>query len=262
MARTLRPSAPDPELERLQKLLQLLGYGEDVLVTGFSSASTWSAVELFQLQHVGPDGEQLSADRVVGDRTWWALENPSGSRQRSGFPLIEVPGLTLGRAQMLELLRAEYEKDVHEDPDGSNRSPEIDGYWGSTGLLGKAWCCAFVSTMLRRALGRYPLDRHWVGVQKMARAAEALGMITRHPRPLDVFIQLKDSGKGHTGFASAFDRAGNFATFEGNCGNRLKNGRRRAQNVDLWIDVFQDGQPPIFQELDPGSELVAAAGTR
>ena len=241
-----------------------MGYGQQLQVSGFPSAELWSSVELFQLQHVDRRGVPLEADGVVGPDTWWALENPSGVSQRNGYTLALPPRakLTPVRVKLQDILVAEYRKDVKEIPDGSNRAAgTIDTYWGTTGIIGQPWCCALVSEMLRRALGRYPLGEHFVSVQEMYQRALELGLVVKHPRPFDIFIQLKSGGKGHTGFGSAFSVNGVVATLEGNAGNRYKHGRRYLDTITAWIDPFRDAQVQLLQEL-PELEQLEASATR
>lgn len=261
MPKTLIPTPPDPDLETLQRTLQRLGYGANLVAHGYPSAELWAAVGLFQMQHLGPKGLPLAADRVVGQDTWWALANPSGPRQRSGFTLAACAraDLTQERQLLQDVVLGEYRKDVYESPDGSNRGTQIDTYWGNTGLLGKPWCCAFVSEMLFRAVGHYPLGRHHTSVLAMVQEAERLGRINRSPRPWDVWAQLHADGTGHTGFGSALDPNGITATFEGNCGNRLKHGRRELTTLTVWINPFGDKQAQVFQDLPELAELQAQA---
>lgn len=238
----------------MQRRLQQVGYGAGLQATGYYDAPTAAAVYLFQLQHVGPDARELVADRVVGPATQWALDHPSGGAQRSGYALAVATAVLPSRLLLLEALVEEYRRNVFEDPDGSNRSPHIDGYWGSTGLIGLPWCCTFVSTMLHRALGRYPIGGvHHTSVQTMYRQAVQLGLITTRPKPGDIFCQLHEDGTGHTGFGTAFSLpltgAAMAATIEGNCGNRLKHGRRDRLTIEAWIDVFQDDQEEVFQDI-------------
>lgn len=264
MPKTIYPTPPDPDLEQLQRTLQRLGYGQSLQVTGYPSAELWAAVALFQMQHLGPDGLFLSPDRTVGNDTWWALANPSGPRQRSGYGLALPPRaqLTAGRLALQDVAVAEYRKDVHEDPDGSNRSPQIDSYWGNTGLLGKSWCCALVSTLLQRALGHYPFGYHQTKVADMVDFARAHDQITRVPKPFDIWAVVHPDRTGHTGFATVLDdQAQVMATLEGNCGNRFKHGRRPLSPDLIWLDPFQDEQPPIYQRLAE-LEALAALTTR
>jgi hypothetical protein len=264
MPKTIQPTAPDPDIEQLQRTLQRLGYGQGIQVTGYPSQELWSAVALFQMQHLGPSRLPLEPDRIVGQSTWWALANPSGPLQRSGYALALSPRdqLTPGRLALQEAFVAEYRKDVHEEPDGSNRGPQIDSYWGNTGLLGQSWCCALVSTLLLRALGHYPLGYHHTSVSGMVAWAKAHDRLTRVPKPMDIWAIVHADGTGHTGVAPAIDDlASVFATFEGNCGNRLKHGRRQFADALFWIDPFQDEQPPLYQRL-PELEQLAAQATR
>lgn len=260
---TIRPTEADHNILLLQQQLQRVGFGGSFRADGFPSAELWDSVRLFQMQHIGPNGLALGVDGVVGPGTWWALDNPSGAPQRNGFTLALPLTGTLKplREQVMTVVVDEYWKDVHEDPDGSNRSKVIDTYWANTGIIGQPWCCAFVSTMLTRALKRHPLGAHYVSVAKLVNRARELGLITKYPRPWDLFAQLRADGSGHVGFASAFSHDGVFASFEGNCGNRLKHGRRYTDTVSAWIDPYRDGQSEIFRELPELAEL-AAAGTR
>lgn len=262
MPKVLQPSLPDPDIELLQRTLQRVGYGQQLTVDGFPSAELNAAVALFQMQHIGPDGVFLNPDRIVGQSTWWALANPSGARQKNGFPLAFAPraSLTPDRIRCLDLLLAEYRKDVHESPDGSNLGPEINTYWGHTGLLGKPWCCAFVSELLFRSLDHYPFGRHHTSVSEMVAAAQQMGRVTRSPRPLDIWCQLHSDGTGHTGFGVAIDRdQGVAATMEGNCGNRLKHGRRAFPTLTIWLDAFNDKQPEVYQPLPELADLETLA---
>ncbi len=264
MPKTLQPTPPDPDIEQLQRTLQRLGYGQSLQVTGYPSEELWQAVALFQMQHLGPNGLFLAPDRTVGNDTWWALANPSGPPQRSGYGLALPPraDLTPGRLALLDVYVAEYRKDVKEVPDGSNRGPQIDTYWGNTGLLGKSWCCAQLSTLFLRAMGHYPFGSHQTRVEDMVHWAQAHDRITRVPKPLDVWALLHPDGTGHTGVATALDDLAQvFATLEGNCGNRFKHGRRQLGPELFWLDAFQDDQPPIYQRL-PELEALAAQATR
>lgn len=262
---TLRPLVPDPHVLELQRTLLSLGYTDNGMVeSGLFDEATKQSVELFQLQHVDQRGLPLTADGIVGKNTWWALLNPSGDAQRSNVPPSSVEGLTTTRQKLLELLYAEHAKPVFEVPDGSNRSKDIDGYWGNTGLRGQPWCCAFVSWALFQALGRYPITRHHTGVQVMWLDAKRLGQEVQDPKPGDVFIQIKSGGKGHTGFVAGVSRDGNtIYTCEGNCGNRLKLGQRPRSSIHHFIDPIADSQPLDFKRgVDLDFELVGEDDTR
>ncbi|MGB5643476.1 MAG: CHAP domain-containing protein, partial [Gammaproteobacteria bacterium] len=202
MTKTLRRLPVDENVVKLQKLLSSNGYFADRLPPhGIFEDITHENVVLFQQQHIDKDGVPLEADGVVGNKTWWALKHPSGNAQRNHFQAIIPSGLTSTRQQLLELIFEEHAKPVFEVPDGSNRSPHIDYYWGTTGVIGLPWCCAFVSWALFEILGSYPINgRHHLGVQDMWREARQNGLGTPEPKPGDIFIQVKESGKGHTGF--------------------------------------------------------------
>lgn len=241
MPKTLRRLKPDPAVVRLQTVLAANGYFRaSTPAHGIFEDVTHAEVELFQLQHQGPDGRPLTVDGIVGSSTWWALGNASGDAQRSHLAAVIPDRISQIRRTLLEVILAEHEKDVREVPDGSNRGPHIDGYWGDTGVIGQPWCCAFVSWALHETLGRYPIaGGHHLGVQTMWRAARQAGLGTPEPKPGDLFIQIMAGGKGHTGFVIGVTPDGSaIHSCEGNVGNRLKVGKRQRDTIDHYIDCL------------------------
>ncbi len=250
---TLKELIRDPDVLHLQRLLLSNGYVDGGLsVTGFFDEVTARNVTIFQLQHLDERGEQLEATGVVDAKTWWALEHPSGEAQHSALTVQTSEGLTEGRRRLVEMLVEEHAKPVFESPDGSNRSEDIDRYWGETGLTGLPWCCAFVSWALRENFGESPIGgNHHLSVQAMWRESRRLGFEVPDPKPGDLFVQIRAGGKGHTGFVVGVSYEDDLIyTCEGNCGNRLKLGRRRREQVDHFIDYLQDGQSLNFDRFD------------
>jgi hypothetical protein len=245
---TLRAGARGDSVVELQRILLSLGY-TDFSITGVLDEATNQAVELFQLQHIDSSGRPLASDGVVGPKTWWALDNPSGDAQESFMPTPPVGGLTPTRRKLLEILDREHQKPVSESPDGSNRSKDIDRYFGNTGLRGQPWCCAFVSWALERALGEFPIGGiHHPGVQRMWVMANDLGMAVDQPKPGDLFIQIKSKGTGHTGFVIGVSEDGRSVyTCEGNAGNRLKYGQRQVSTIHHFVDCIADEQDEHFE---------------
>jgi hypothetical protein len=251
--RTLRKLPPNRDVRLLQKLLHSNGYLRDALpADGLFDQVTNDEVVLFQLQHIDEQGQPLKSDGEVGPLTWWALKNPSGESQRNHFEGVIPDGLTNTRNQLLSLVIEEHGQPVFEIPDGSNRSPDIDQYWGNTGVLGKAWCCAFVSWALLEVLGELPIEgKHHLGVQRMWRAAKRQGMGIEQPKPGDIFVQIKSGGTGHTGFVvGASEDDQHIYTCEGNTGNRIKIGKRAADTIHHYIDCLGDGQGAGFEHRD------------
>lgn len=265
MPKELRRLDPDPDVLRLQRILTSLGYFQDrIPPPGIFEDVTHENVMVFQLQHVDEQGKPLEADGIVGEKTWWALENPSGDAQRNHFQPVIPEGLTTKRRQLLELIYEEHAKPVQEIPDGSNRSPDIDSYWGHTGVIGQPWCCAFVSWALNEVLGILPIEgKHHLGVQNMWRAARRADMETTAPKPGDIFIQIKSGGKGHTGFVVGVSVDGeSIYTGEGNCGNRLKIGLRKRSSINHFIDCIKDDQTTEFSRSTFDVQAVDTHGTR
>ena len=263
MKPTLRAGDTGAAVTELQVILVANGY-EGVPDNGVMDAATVAALELFQLQHIGQDGKQLVSDGVCGPKTWWALEHPSGEPQRNHIAAVTDNELTQIRAALLLSLKAEHAKPVFEQPDGSNRSKDIDRYFAGTGVLGKAWCCAFVSRTLKDLLGKNPIGgRYFLGVQAMYVDARDLGLIVQDPKPGDVFVQIKTAGQGHTGFVVGVSADGKtIYTCEGNCGNRLKMGRRWRDTIHYFIDPIDDGQGLDFTRRPNAGDDSAGSGTR
>jgi peptidoglycan hydrolase-like protein with peptidoglycan-binding domain len=265
MPRKLERLAADLDVVQLQRLLSSHGYFQNrIPADGIFEDVTQENVELFQLQHVDKQGLQLKADGVVGNKTWWALKNPSGEAQSNRFQPVIPDGLTVKRQQLLEVIYEEHAKPVREVPDGSNRSVDIDRYWGPTGVIAAPWCCAFVSWVLNDVLDSYPIGgKHHLGVQKMWREARVAEMEVTDPKPGDIFIQIKSGGKGHTGFVTGVSENGkSIYTGEGNCGNRLKIGLRRNNSITHFIDCIRDGQSMEFATSTFDVKAVDGQGTR
>jgi hypothetical protein len=261
---TLRLGDRGPLVTQVQGILAQQGY-QDVPRHGVFDEAMLRVVELFQLQHVDERGLALSSDGKIGSHTWWALLNPSGDAQKLNLTPPPPVGLTAARTSLLALLDKEHAKPVFESPDGSNRSADIDRYWGRTGVIAQPWCCAFVSWALNEALQQLPIGgKHHVSVQGMWVVAKELGMAVSAPKPGDVFIQLKSAGTGHTGFVVGVSKDGQtIYTCEGNCGNRLKYGMRSASSIHHFIDCIRDGQGDGFARgTDLKFEDLSAEGTR
>ncbi len=265
MPKTLRQLSADSEVIKLQHLLSSQGYFKDRSPShGIFEDVTHENVVLFQLQHIDRHGVPLEPDGVVGTSTWWALNNPSGEGQRNHFNSIIPGGLTEQRERLLELVFEEHDKPVFEVPDGSNRSSSIDLFWGDTGVIGLPWCCAFVSWALFETFGLYPIGgKHHLGVQRMWREALRQGLKSASPKPGDIFIQIKGNGKGHTGFVVGISQDENHIyTCEGNCGNRLKIGKRSRASINHYIDCIGDDQDNQFGRVDFDVRNVKSDGTR
>ena len=76
-------------------------YGAD----GKYGDTTIREVKKFQSTHTGPDGKQLVADGVTGQKTWWALDQAIEDLDPQPEPvklyIVTVPHLTLEQAEEL-----------------------------------------------------------------------------------------------------------------------------------------------------------------
>jgi len=134
---------------------------------------------------------------------------------------------------------AELNKNVVESPEGSNRSLEIDKYWGDTGIIGQPWNMAFVSYCLSQTKNweKYSKKYH-LSVLSFWKEANSKGWSVNKPESGDIFIMIKSQsrGTGHVGFIQRVEGDTLF-TIEGNSGNRLKANKRKLSTVNHFVRV-------------------------
>lgn len=232
------------------------------------------AVRYFQQTHLDPSGTFLKSDGVVGERTWWALNNPSGNRQRSNIVPSMPANLLPKRTRILQVALAEHTKAVREQPDGSNRGPEVDKYlppWHRTRGKGPAWCCFFYSWVVQQALGAFPLGTRVGAVVRARELAVERGLWTPktvpggRPYPGDAFVMEHGDGTGHIGFVLRTSVDGkSINTIEGNSGNRVKVGLRSLSNRDIvgFIDNVRDEASNDFERGVLTASKLDGSGTR
>ena len=252
------------EVKVLQRLLKDQGYFKGAVKGNFLKL-TKEAVIYFQQTHLGPDGENLASDGVVGTNTWWALRHPSGSPQRSGLP-GEIPkGLTPKRQAVLRVALAEHAAGVKEIPDGANSGDGVDKYI----LAGTqpAWCCYFWSWVDKQALGSYSLKARLGRVSTAFEKARSRKFARQKgdymPIPGDAFImatsdaekgKYKFTGNGHIGFVLRVEvkngKAVAINTVEGNSSNRVKLGSRKLSDAAIvgFINNFGKNEQPTGWE--------------
>ena len=156
-------------MEQLHQSLTENGYdcGEDAhSVPVVFGPETEAEVKLFQAGHSDSTGRPLIVDGVVGPETWWALAHPSGGQQSGLVALPDMPvqaATNVVAAAALASAWEELRRGVREQPDGSNRGPEVDLYTGVTGEGdGPPWCAYFVSWNFKSAR-RLPFREGWGG---------------------------------------------------------------------------------------------------
>jgi hypothetical protein len=259
----LREGDSNDDVKVLQSLLRSQGHFDGPIKANFGPATT-KAVIYFQMTHLDSQGGPLEADGIVGDKTWWALQNSSGKAQSSGLPALVPKGLSAERTKVLEWAANEHVMGVKETPDGSNWGQRVSHYIKTCGLNSPApWCGCYVSTAIYEALGYFPLDKPQPHVQTFLNRAKSAGVFHSKeiysPIPGDIFIFAHPDGTGHTGFvasvAASIDPQ-QFNTNEGNCGNRVKFGRRSVSErylvgfVNLWGDNFRGFEARLISAAD------------
>lgn len=246
-------SASASAVMEVKRILESHGFWKGSVGTPRFGKRLHDAVVYWQQTHIGPNGRPLKDDGVVGEKTWWSLDHPSGKSQRS-FLIPKVPlGLSVERALLLNTAIGQH--GVREVPNGSNRGPGVDQFLPSwckkKDGKGPPWCCFFVSWGCKSALGNYPLGG-WIGsCKKAASVAEERGLWVPRgqgkPTPGDAFVMLhrdedgKLTGTGHIGWVVRVSADySEFETMEGNCGNRVAAKCREVDTVEGFIKFVPD----------------------
>jgi hypothetical protein len=187
--------------------------------------NTESAVKLFQTRNTDIAGNSLVADGQIGAITWAVL---FGDRQVKNETEVKSPLLAAA------LMKAITQINVVEQPRGSNRGPEVDGFLRSVGLNpaegNYSWCAAFVYWCFKEAASAInvsnPVIRtagvldHW-NRAKCTRITKALAISEPDQvAPGSIFIIDHGGGLGHTGIVESVN-GGNLVTVEGNTNNGL-----------------------------------------
>ncbi|MDZ7581788.1 MAG: peptidoglycan-binding domain-containing protein [Deltaproteobacteria bacterium] len=280
MPSTLRFGAKGPEVADLVNLLTSRGCAPRPPVTS-SAPKFGRAIEnmvlYFQMTHQGPDAKWLAVDGVVGKDTWWALKNATGGAQRSFLEAGIPQGIVGQRRSVLDT--AVREHGVREDADRPNRGEEVDKYLpaevaASASKPGPPWCCYFVSWVIKEVFGRHLLGQPVASVHSAWQHARRLKRWEpkgqeREPTPGDAFVLLhKDPRQGwctgHIGFVLQVAGDGrSYNTVEGNCGNRVKIGRRNMDDPLLrgFVNIIGD-HPEFTRGSLRGAQNLGAHGTR
>lgn len=274
--RVLRRGSKGPDVVELKRLLASQGMWPATQLGVRFGPKTKGAVEYFQSTHLGPQGRPLGVDGRVGPSTWWALRNPTGTPQRSGLASNKVPaGIGEGRAAILRVALAQH--GIKERPNGSNRGTTPKGgvdkftpAWSRPGPKGPAWCCFFVFWCVKDALGRYVLSRRHGSCHKASKEAKVKKVwIPNKPGTIPVpgmgAMILRPGGTGHAFLIYRVSRDGLVVnTAEGNCGNRVKVGKRRLDDGTItgFIDFCPHEPTTGFQRGLVAAASSAGDGTR
>jgi hypothetical protein len=241
------------------------------------------AVVSFQASHVGSDGKPLKAIGRVGQRTWWALYNPSGPAQRAFMEL--TPGAKpfvcdpkSDRGRVLSAGLKLWREGVREIPDGSNWGDGVSKVLANAGGP-RFWCCHLIGHVFMLGTGEYLWEKDWGLVMGLWNEAKRRGCAFEKssgyvPRPCDLGVTLyrnskgRLTGSGHIWFnvnlGPKSGRGRDYNHLGGNEGNRLKLGIRNTADESLfgWINPFGDGPGTEVCEVLPfqrNAEKAAAA---
>src|SRR3990172_3760306 len=169
--RILKLGCKGEDVESLQERLRVLGYFADTSYTfGVFDRVVAMGVALFQTQHLGPDGKFLNSTGVVGEKTLWGLNHPSGRAQKSGFIPLYPPDLPNKRLKVMQICVELHQAKVREIPPGSNWGDGVQQFGGKKGW---AWCSLSATWVLRKAEVDVP---HFASVWQLWKWAEKKGM--------------------------------------------------------------------------------------
>jgi hypothetical protein len=269
---TLAYGAEGEHVKVLQSLLRSSGMF-DGLIGGNFKTKTKNSVIYFQQTHLGPNGENLEPDGIVGPATWWALDNPTGAPQRSYIDPRIPDGLSDIRVKILEKVLAEHRAGTKEVPDGANWGDGVTKFLVGVGPV--YWCCYFYSWGLKEATGEYPLGKRHGHCKTLWEEAKEKGKAFLKnkytPIPGDAFVLLfknssgRYTGAGHIGYVLSVSADGKyFNTVEGNAGNRVKVGTRSISESTLAGFINLHDQDTNFERvlLKGESTSSSTSGTR
>jgi hypothetical protein len=223
---------------------------------------TLAAVRSFQACNVGPDGEHLAPDGVVGPRTWWSLEScgydvadhPPGFTEA----LPDMPAQAASNsvaAAALASAWSELRLGVGEAPNGSNRGPRVDLYTGFAGkppeVVGPPWCAYFASWNFAKAPGGSPFGRlggaleivdycreHFPGSVVDVSDPRSLARAVPLVQAGDLGVVDTGGGHGHV-FQVAAVLGGEVWTVEGNSGNAVRARKRLVSSARWYVNFNQ-----------------------
>lgn len=285
--KTLRPGMTAPEVLILRSLLSSQGYdggaaGKTNAQKAFFDAPLAGQVFTFQAQHVDEFGKWLETDRVVGDLTWWALNNSSGQAQKKGSPLprmVKAPeaGLSPARLAVVKIALGYFRAGIKESPNGANWGGGVEKFLTHAGNGPQPWCMHFLSHVFKEATGAYPYGYDHGGVYKFWTEAKKRG--DAHPigdgyvpRPGDfgAIIYPGPKKEGHIFVVTAVEKGTalgyRFNAAGGNEGNAVKFSIRLswAANFVGFVNLYgDDAQPYTPQGLQHADEAITdLKGTR
>lgn len=249
---TFTEGQTDPAIGIAQRRLSELGYGP-LSGTGTFGPKTKEALGSFQTEHALPN--QAAIDLPV----WRELLGTALAH--TGSAAIEAEKVSLRNAVetgMGAVASASRDRvravtteaiswlGIREQPEGSNRGPEVDQLVGTAGVY---WCALAVSNWLKRGLAvsawsQVPFGRE-LALCNDIRAWGVQGgrflTVGATVPPGAIFVQNKDGthttpevafAKGHTGFVLE-DLGDRVRTIEGNASNSVKSNVRGKGDADM-----------------------------
>lgn len=174
---------------------------------------TFTALQTFQANHVGPDGYLLKPDNDLGPMTRWAQD-------------VE----TLHSEQRTVIFAALSYRGVRETPPNSNRHPRIDPL---VTACRRQWGVPYCACGLSEALSSVREIRY-AGALGLVRMLEPI----EEPEAACAFSYPTGGGRGHCGLVTGVS-ATEVMTFEFNVNGGCSWGRRSREGLTFgrWVRV-------------------------
>ncbi|MEZ5573054.1 MAG: CHAP domain-containing protein [Halioglobus sp.] len=206
---------------QLTTVLQRLGY-LDKTSSVFNHAVR-RAVKEFQSRNLDSRGRPLVCDGIVGELTWWALNNPNVNNATAATDFLAPTsgGSVTGRAALAVAL-SEMQHGAREI-DANNDGPFVQKYLNCITTTPQMWCAAFVSwCFAQNPVGmpfRYSLGARDIRNQ-FQRKGWAFAASQQMPEPGDIAVWWRGrqyGSEGHIGIVHRLEH-GVLYTIEGNKG--------------------------------------------
>lgn len=258
LTRTLKYRMRGDDVKYVQTILQQQGFFQGTPLGNFLSL-TLEAVKYFQGTHIGEDKTQLKVDGEVGPKTWWALHNPMGVKQRNKIAVPNLRNYSSIDPRHRFIWRAfnMYQSNIREIPNGSNYGDGVTKILNECGFkYGVPWCMGLVSVCFYREFYVAPLGAMHVSCStfwnEAVKQGKAILKGLTEPCPGDIGIYNYKggirsggtlSGAGHAVIITARNRNKKlFNAVEGNAGNRCKHSLRKTNDDTLvgYVRLFRD----------------------
>lgn len=197
---------------------------------------TLTEQEIRSIQVGGIDwyGNPLKMDGKYGPKTAWWRGITTLSDKRQTVIKIGLGYHAIGAGENTDM--------------GPNRGTFPDSVLKPAGLIGKPWCVAFCSYVLRKSNVDWPV--YLVSTYRLHEWAQANNRIVKDPLPGDIMGFFHDAKpgdtqvNGHGEFVIATDNEWVY-DFGGNIGDMVRVGRRARHDGMFFVRTVEENKPTL-----------------